>query len=115
MEYVFDTKDDREILRTKNGSHTDLSGYHELVREFSDQTITDRFRIVEKYNTAEDDEGNCYDWYVIDEHYRFSDKFSSRIIDTEQEITDLMLENIEQGQSMTDMELAIMELQEKVG
>jgi len=25
-------------------------------------------------DSAEDDEGNCYDWYEIDHHYRTSDK-----------------------------------------
>lgn len=33
----------------------------------------------------------------------------------EQEITELELENMEQEQGMTDMELDILELQEKIG
>lgn len=30
--------------------------------------------VLEKYRMAEDAEGNCYDWYVIAEHYRYTDK-----------------------------------------
>ena len=53
-----------------------MSGWHQLVSEYPDQTITDNFRIAKKTGSAEDDEGNCYDWYEIDHHSRYTDKFS---------------------------------------
>lgn len=63
-----------ENLKTKGPTHTDLSGYINSVQEYKDSVVTDRCLIVEKYRSAEDEEGNCYDWYVIDKHYRIVDK-----------------------------------------
>ena len=74
MEYVFGTQGEIEVLKTKGDSHTDLTGYHQLEREYPDQTITDSFRVVRKLRSAEDAEGRCYDWYEIDRHYRMTDK-----------------------------------------
>lgn len=74
MEYVFGTEHRNETLRTKGEEHTDLTGFQEVVREYPDQTITDRFLIVRKTHSDEDVEGNCYDWYIIDKHYRYTDK-----------------------------------------
>ena len=74
MEYVFGTNADAEVLRVKGPEHTELSGFQQVVREYPDQTITDRFRVVRKLKSEEDPEGNCYDWYEIDRHYRTQDK-----------------------------------------
>ena len=74
MEYVFGTQGEIEILKTKGDAHTDLTGFHSVERTYPDQTITDNFRIVRKFDSKEDDEGNCYDWYEIDHHYRVADK-----------------------------------------
>lgn len=74
MEYVFGTKGGLEILKVKASAHTTLSGFREVVREYPDQTITDRFRVVKKLNSQEDEGGACYDWYEIDSHYRYTDK-----------------------------------------
>lgn len=63
-----------EVLKTKGGSHTDLTGFHQIEQSYPDQTITDNFRIVRKLDSQEDVEGNCYDWYEIDHHYRVTDK-----------------------------------------
>ena len=63
-----------ENLKTKGTTHTDLSGYINSVQEYADSVVIDRCLIVEKYLSAEDDEGNCYDWYVIDKHYRYVDE-----------------------------------------
>ena len=60
-----------ENLKTVGEAHSDLDGFVQTVREYPDSTITDRFRVVEKYRSDEDAEGNCYDWYVIAEHYRY--------------------------------------------
>ena len=74
MEYVFGTRDERETLQVKSAAHTDLTGFHQLVREYPDQTITDHFRVVRRLDSREDAAGNCYDWYEIDRHYRVTDK-----------------------------------------
>ena len=74
MEYVFGTKGRIEVLKTKGDHHADLTGYHQIEREYPDQTITDSFRVVRKLDSREDAEGGCYDWYEIDRHYRMTDK-----------------------------------------
>lgn len=74
MEYVFGTEGEKEVLKTKGSHHTDLTGYREVEHIYPDQTITDHFRVVRKLNTADDAEGNCYDWYEIDRHYRTEDR-----------------------------------------
>lgn len=74
MEYVFGTRGGIETLKTKGDTHTNLTGYHQVVREYPDQTITDNFFIARKLDSQEDAEGNCYDWYEITQHYRMTDK-----------------------------------------
>ncbi len=74
MEYLFGTKGEVEILRTKGDTHTDLTGFHQIERAYPDQTITDNFHIVRKLKSEEDDDGNCYDWYEIDRHFRATEK-----------------------------------------
>ena len=74
VDYVFGTKGGAEVLKTIGDAHTSLTGYHQLEREYPDQTITDNFRVVRKLRSAEDAEGRCYDWYEIDRHYRMTDK-----------------------------------------
>lgn len=72
--YVRRNGEMQENLKTKGSTHTDLSGYFTSVQNYPDSTIVDRCRIIEKYLSTEDDEGNCYDWYVIDKHYRYVDE-----------------------------------------
>ena len=67
------------MLKTKGSSHSDLNGFCEVSTEYSDQKITDRFYVVKHLNSAKDAEGNCYDWYEIDKHYRTFDKHSKDI------------------------------------
>ena len=76
MEYTFGKNEQRqsEVLRTKGDTHTDMSGFCEIVREYPDCTITDSFFVVRKYHSDEDAEGNCYDWYTIDKHNRIIDR-----------------------------------------
>ena len=80
MDYIFGVVDRNgvtvENLKTVGEAHSDLDGFVQTVREYSDSIITDRFRVVEKYRSDEDTEDNCYDWYVIAEHYRYEDKFT---------------------------------------
>ena len=76
MEYVFGTNSYSgvETLRTKGSEHTNFDGFVETVQEFDDSTITDTFHVVSKTKSDDDAEGNCYDWYEIDRHYRTIDK-----------------------------------------
>lgn len=74
MDYVFGTKGEVEILKTKGDTHSDLTGFHQVEQSYPDQTITDNFRVVRRLNSDEDAEGNCYDWYEIDHHNRIVDK-----------------------------------------
>ena len=52
-----------------------MSGFQTVERKYPDMTVTDTFRVVEKYKSDEDGEGNCYDWYEIDRHSRDTDRF----------------------------------------
>lgn len=74
MEYIFGTNGQKEILKTKWSAHTNLTGYQQVERSYASQIITDNFRVIRKLKTDEDTEGNCYDWYEIDRHYRTIDK-----------------------------------------
>lgn len=76
MEYTFgkDERKQSEVLRTKGDTHTDMSGFCEIVREYQDCTITDSFFVMRKNQSSEDAEGNCYDWYTIDKHNRIIDR-----------------------------------------
>lgn len=74
MEYVFGVRGEIEVLKIKGDTHTDLTGFHQHVQEFPGEKITDNFRVVRKMDSREDSEGNCYDWYEIDRHYRTIDK-----------------------------------------
>lgn len=118
MEYVFGTvrRNGRlvENLKTVGSEHTDLSRRVSVERKYPDNHITDSFFVEEKYRSAEDEEGNCYDWYVISSHNQYIDKFTPGISVYEQMITDLEIENIEQEQALTDAEIAIIELQEAI-
>lgn len=70
MKYIFGiTKKGIENLKT-TGERTNYSGEIQLVTEYDDAIITDSCEIVEKYCSAEDIEGNCYDWYEVANHNR---------------------------------------------
>jgi hypothetical protein len=77
MEYIFGQNNDIEVLKTKGSEHSNLLGFHEIESKYPDQTITDSFRVVKKIDSQEDVGGNCYDWYEIDHHYRYTDKFTA--------------------------------------
>jgi hypothetical protein len=112
MEYVFGL-DGCRTLMTKGAEHTNLAGYTEVVREFADCTITDNFFAVAKTNSAEDSEGSCYDWYIINEHYRMVDKtpaYSGRVEALEAENARLKAQNELQAQQQTFLEDCILEM-----
>ena len=77
MDYIFGTSTRTsktlENLKTVGAEHTNLSGFISAVRDFEDGTkIEDRCRIIKKY-ASKDAGGKCYDWYLIDNHYRIVD------------------------------------------
>lgn len=74
MEYIFGTEGEIEVLKTKGGEHSSLTGWNETVRTYDDQIITDRFHVVRKTGSTEGPDGACYDFYEIDRHYRTTDK-----------------------------------------
>lgn len=88
MEYIFGYVQHNSItvenLKTVGDSHSELSGFIQTVREYPDATITDVCRITEHYRSEEDGEGNCYDWYLISDHWRNVDRFSPVQVQTEE-------------------------------
>ena len=103
-----------EVLKTKGSAHTDLTGYRQVERIYPNQTITDYFRVVRKIKSDEDREGNCYDWYEIDRHYRTVDKSGPVAEQVEQiaaELEDALCEqDASADERMGAMEDAICEL-----
>ena len=73
MEYAFGNNKEYETLRTKGSEHTNLNGFVTVNQDNGVQSITDQFHVIEKYDSKEDVEGNCYDWYTIDQHMRMID------------------------------------------
>ncbi|MBO6231825.1 MAG: hypothetical protein ILA17_07415 [Ruminococcus sp.] len=118
MEYVFGTRENIEILKTKGDRHTDLRGFHVVERSYPDQVITDSFHIVRKLDSKEDEAENCYDWYEIDNHYRTVDKsgpVAEALAQSRAEIEDAMIEtDIATNERITQIEDALIELDEQV-
>ena len=115
MEYVFGTELDGgveiEVVKTVSDKKNDMSGAYTIERQYADQIITDTFKVVGKIREKEAN-GLFYDWHEIENHYRYTDKFTPGIKATEQEITDLEIEGMEQEQAITDLDIAVMELQD---
>lgn len=90
MEYVFGSRERHgvveDILKTKGDKHSNLSGSAEVERQYEDCIITDVFNIVRKYQSKKDKAGNCYDWYIIDNHFRYIDKYTPNIGKVEERI-----------------------------
>lgn len=119
MEYIFGNVRrngvNLENLKTVGEEHSDLSGFVSITREYADSNITDNFTIAEKYRCIDGEDGKCYDWYVIENHSRYEDRFTPGIAVTEQEITEHDLSLIEAQQEITELDLRILELEAKEG
>ena len=80
MEYIFGVVDRNgkslENLKIIGQAHTDLRDFQQVIREYPDCIITDNFRVVEKYSEAEGAEGRTYDWYIIDSHNQYVDRYT---------------------------------------
>lgn len=133
MDYIFGTEYldgiEVEVVKTRGTKPMrELEGFVSVERHYSDNIITDSFRVVKKLREREDAQGKVYIWYVIDHHYRDMDKFTPQIgateqlitdteislIEHEQQLTELEIADMEQQQAITDNEIAIMELQEAI-
>lgn len=100
------------MLKTKGREPSNLHGRIDVIRKNDTSRIYDTFTVEKKYQSLVDPEGNCYDWYIIADHFRYEDKFTPGIGQYEQELTDIEITQIEQDQMITDHDIAIMELQE---
>ena len=116
MEYIFGYEPRYgEVLKVKDPSNVDLpEGQHIKEREYSDQIITDGFYVGKRIRSKEDSAGNKYAWYMISNHYRYTDKFTPGIKSTEQEITDLEIDGMEKDQTITDLEIEGMEQEQSI-
>ena len=117
MEYIFGYEPRYgEVLKVKSPNSVDLAhGMHTVERDYSDQNITDGFFVEKEIRPRKvDGEGNNYAWYQITNHYRYTDKFTPGIKATEQEITDLEIESMEQEQCITDLEIEVMEIEQEL-
>ena len=78
MEYVFGAVQrggvTRESLKVAGGPDLAVGEFVTIVREYDDCTITDRCRVVERYHTENGPDGVRYDFYVIGDHYRDTDR-----------------------------------------
>lgn len=106
MEYIFGRDDQNgiETLKIKNKQHTDLQGFCEVAREYTDSVITDSFFVTEKIFESEDSEGMCYDWYAIEKHNRTIDRTKAMEAVTgelEKQVTDAQLALAELYELMT--------------
>lgn len=109
MEYIFGYVQRNgvtvENLKTVGEVHSHLSGFIQTVREYPDATITDVCRITEHYRSEEDGEGNCYDWYLIADHWRNMDKFSPVQVQTEEAnaVASIVFATLAEGGSIDDV------------
>ena len=105
MEYtfgiIFKKGQEHRVLKTIDNKHTELTGTFSVTKEYDDTVISDTCDILNKYYSAEDVEGNCYDWYEISNHNRKIDKII-RLVDIPEDIKNQIIDEytldlIEQG------------------
>ena len=116
MEYIFGTEQRGGVtvetvkMICPTAEAREQSGSFTVERNDAISITSDSFQIVEKIREVVSD-GLTYQWYVIDKHYRYIDKFTPGIKSTEQEITDQDLAIMEAEQMITDLDLRVMELE----
>lgn len=92
MEYVYGTAVidgvTRENLKTVGDGPVMQEGeYFTTVREYDDNTITDRCRIERHYDSAVGEDGTKYEFYIISEHYRYIDR--TKTLESTKEATEI--------------------------
>ena len=106
MEYVFGDSS----VKVVSDRPITMTGTYTIERKYDTSYITDTFKIVRETAKKEAD-GLYYAWYEITDHTRYEDKFTPNIKLTEQEITEQELALIEAEQTITDLDLRLMELE----
>ena len=107
-----------EVVKTiSDTKHTNLLGFCHVVENYTDCTITNDFRIVEKYQS--DDNGEKYfDWYIIDSHKTEKDYFRPAQPEINQGIADAQDATCELSETTEDsiaaLEQAICDLSEEI-
>lgn len=122
MDYIFGTIRRGgmivENVKTVGTEHSDLKGSVSVTRKYSDNHITDNFTVWEKYRSETDEEGRCYDWYVISNHFRYEDRFTPGIGATDKKIADIENAACEESaivdERLADIENAVCELSEAI-
>ena len=115
MEYIFGQIKRKgkivDILKTVGEEHTNLENNQIIEREYSDSVITDGFYVVEHYMYKDGADGKKYDWYEINNHYRYIDYFTPQ----KKEITD-RIDDTENAlcESTEDLELTVSDLENAV-
>ena len=121
MEYIFGSVYRKGAMRmnlkTVGKVHTELTGYCTYQREDSDRREEHRFLVTEHYLMAEDIEGRCYDWYIIEQYSKDTDRFTpvkeeieTNIIDTQDALCET---SADFDQRIADIEDALCELTEE--
>lgn len=102
MEYVFGTAiiDGvmRENLKIIGGPALREGEYLTTVREYDDNTITDRCRIDRHYHTDTGADGTQYDFYAISDHYRYIDK--SKAMEETKRVTEIAFVSLAESGSI---------------
>ena len=92
MEYIFGISHNNGIetenVKTVGETHTDLKGFCYIERNYPDNTIVDTFKVIEKYKSDESGE-TCLDWYTIEQHSRYTDRYTPAEKDIQDSIADL--------------------------
>ncbi len=121
MLYIFGTTNRNgrvmDTVKTVGERHSELSGRIAVTNNYPTESITDEFTVVENYKSSEDSQGNCYDWYTIDNHSRYIDRFTpvkkvitGDIADTQDAVCEL---SEDLAQRIADIEDALCELTEE--
>lgn len=102
MEYVFGTVQrggvTRESLKVVGGPSLAVGEFVTIVREYDNCTITDRCRVVEHYHTENGPDGVRYDFYVIGDHYRDTDR--TKAVAATQQATEIAFVVLAEGGSI---------------
>lgn len=108
MEYVYghaviDGAGHENLKTVGDGPLLREGEYFTSVRQYADSTITDRCRIRRHYKSAVGLDGTKYEFYLIEDHYRYVDKSKK----AQAAIRDADAMNVDQEYRLTLLELGI--------
>ena len=112
-QYIFGRDGDAMILETIGEEHTDLAGDFSVTVRTDVDEIAHSCNVVRKYRSAEGLDGLCYDWYMISDYYRDTDRTprtNGRVKELEAE-NKLLKEQVKmQSQQQTFLEDCLLEI-----